>query len=98
MLTGQKIPATGILADILNGLQQVQFGLSQVQATQQQLLSRLTSLESKASSQLNSLSQQLTNANQDFRLIATEAKRSLEFHGRPIDKPFSPPRPELENE
>ena len=90
MLTGQKIPATGVLADILNGIQQVQFQVSQVLTQQQRLWNKLESLESNASSQLNNLSQQVTNANKDFRLLATETKRSLELNSRPrINEPES---------
>src|SRR2546423_13554278 len=37
MLTGQKIPATGVLADILNGIQLLQVNLQQVLTNQQQL-------------------------------------------------------------
>ena len=76
MLTGQKIPATGVLADILGGIQQLQFQVSQISTQQQQLLNKLTSLENNASQQLTNLSQQV----KDFRLLATETKRSLEFN------------------
>ena len=88
MLTGQKIPPTGVLADILSGIQQMQFSLNQVLNQQQQIWTKLESLENNASSQLTNLSQQLTSTNNNFRLLATETKRSLEF---------SPPQPELEN-
>jgi len=37
MLTGQKIPPTGVLADILSGIQQNQANLTQILANQQQL-------------------------------------------------------------
>jgi len=37
MLTGQKIPPVGVLADILSGIQQTQASLSQILANQQQL-------------------------------------------------------------
>jgi hypothetical protein len=37
MLTGQKIPPTGVLADILSGIQQMQFSLNQVLNQQQQI-------------------------------------------------------------
>jgi hypothetical protein len=37
MLTGQKIPPIGALADILNGVQQLQFNVQQV-LNQQQLI------------------------------------------------------------
>jgi hypothetical protein len=37
MLTGQKIPPIGALADILNGIQQLQFSLTQL-SNQQQLI------------------------------------------------------------
>jgi hypothetical protein len=37
MLTGQKIPPVGVLADILSGIQQIQVSLSQILANQQQL-------------------------------------------------------------
>jgi hypothetical protein len=37
MLTGQKIPPVGVLADILSGIQQMQLSLSQILANQQQL-------------------------------------------------------------
>jgi len=37
MLTGQKIPPVGVLADILSGIQQMQVSLSQILANQQQL-------------------------------------------------------------
>jgi TolA-binding protein len=80
MLTGQKIPATGVLADILQGIQQLQFQVSQVLTQQQQLYARLENLESNASSQLTNLSQQLNN---NFRLIAQETKRSLELSSQP---------------
>ena len=79
MLTGQKIPATGVLADILNGIQLLQVNLQQVLTNQQQLWTKLESLESNASNQLSNLSQQVANTNQDFKLLATETKRSLEF-------------------
>src|SRR5687768_9308523 len=36
MLTGQKIPATGVMADILNGVQGLQANLQQVLSNQQQ--------------------------------------------------------------
>ena len=35
MLTGQKIPPVGVMADILSGVQQIQFSLSQLQTNQQ---------------------------------------------------------------
>ena len=84
MLTGQKIPATGVLADILNGIQLLQVNLQQVLTNQQQLWNKLESLESNAASQLSNLSQQVANTNQDFKLLATETKRSLEF-SRPAE-------------
>ena len=84
MLTGQKIPATGVLADILNGIQLLQVNLQQVLTNQQQLWNKLESLESNAASQLSNLSQQVANTNQDFKLLATETKRSLEF-SRPVE-------------
>jgi hypothetical protein len=37
MLTGQKIPATGVLADILSGVQSLQGSLSQVISNQNQI-------------------------------------------------------------
>jgi hypothetical protein len=37
MLTGQKIPVTGVLADILSGIQQLQISVNQVLTQQQQL-------------------------------------------------------------
>lgn len=37
MLTGQKIPATGAMADILSGVQQLQFNLQQLQASLSQV-------------------------------------------------------------
>ena len=85
MLTGQKIPPTGVLADILSGVQQVQFSLNQVLANQQKLWSKLESLETNASSQLTNLNQQV----QTFKLLATETKKSLEF---------SQPKPQVEYE
>ena len=88
MLTGQKIPPTGVLADILSGIQQNQANLTQILANQQQLWTKLESLENNASQQLTNLSQQLTSTNNNFRLLATETKRSLEF---------SQPKSELEN-
>ena len=88
MLTGQKIPATGVLADILNGIQQVQFQVSQVLTQQQRLWNKLESLESNASSQLNNLSQQVASTSHSFKMLATETKRSLEIERKP--------RPELE--
>ena len=82
MLTGQKIPATGVLADILNGIQSLQVSLQQVLNQQQLIWNKLESLESNASSQLTNLSQQVANTNSNFKLLATETKRSLEF-GQP---------------
>ena len=79
LLTGQKIPATGVLADLLSAIQQVQFSVNQVLTQQQQIWNKLESLESNAASQLSNLSQQVANTNQDFKLLATETKRSLEF-------------------
>ena len=63
LLTGQKIPATGVLADLLSAIQQVQFSVNQVLTQQQQILNKLESLESNASNQLNNLSQQVASAN-----------------------------------
>jgi hypothetical protein len=88
MLTGQKIPPTGVLADILSGIQQVQFQVSQVLTQQQQIWNKLESLESNASSQLNNLSQQVAHTSHSFKMLATETKRSLEIERKP--------RPELE--
>ena len=88
MLTGQKIPPTGVMADILSGVQQIQFSLSQILANQQQLWTKLESLENNASNQLTNLSQQVASTNKSFHLLATETKRSLEFNPRP--------QPELE--
>ena len=88
MLTGQKIPPTGVLADILSGVQQIQFSLSQIHNNQQQLWTKLESLENNASNQLTNLSQQVASTNKSFHLLATETKRSLEFNPRP--------QPELE--
>jgi len=79
MLTGQKIPATGVLADILNGIQLLQVNLQQVLNNQQQLWNKLENLESNAASQLTNLKEQLISTNNNFRLLATETKRSLEF-------------------
>jgi hypothetical protein len=89
MLTGQKIPATGVLADILSGIQQVQLSMNQVSTQQQQIWNKLVNLENNASQQLTSLSQQVANTKQDFRIFATEkqsfvgdqTKKSLEFQG-----------------
>jgi cytoplasmic iron level regulating protein YaaA (DUF328/UPF0246 family) len=78
-----------VLADILSGIQQMQFSLNQVLNQQQQIWTKLENLENNASSQLTNLSQQLTSTNNNFRLLATETKRSLEF---------SQPKPELEPE
>ena len=88
MLTGQRIPPTGILADILQGIQQVQFQVSQVLTQQQRIWNKLESLESNASSQLNNLSQQVASTSHSFKMLATETKRSLEIERKP--------RPELE--
>jgi len=88
MLTGQKIPPVGVLADILSGIQQVQFTQQQILNSQQQLWTKLESLENNASNQLTNLSQQITSANKSFHLLATETKKSLEFNPRP--------KPELE--
>lgn len=88
MLTGQKVPPTGVIADISNGVQGLQVSLQQVIANQQnliagqqQLWNQLKSLENSASSQLTNLSQQVANTNKDFRILATETKKSLEFQG-----------------
>jgi hypothetical protein len=37
MLTGQKIPTTGVLADILSGIQRLEISLQQVLNNQQQI-------------------------------------------------------------
>jgi hypothetical protein len=85
MLTGQKVPPVGVMADILSEVRQVQFqvqqlqaSLSQVSTQQQQLWTKLSSLENNASNQLNSLSQQVANTNQNFKMF--ETKRSLEIN------------------
>ena len=83
MLTGQKIPPVGALADILSSVQSVQFSLQQVLTNQQQIYARLEALESNASSQLTNLSQQITSTNNSFKLLATETKRSLELSSQP---------------
>ena len=83
MLTGQKIPPVGVLADILSGIQQVQFTQQQILNSQQQLWTKLESLENNASNQLTNLSQQVASTNKSFHLLATETKRSLEFNPRP---------------
>ena len=83
MLTGQKIPPTGVLADILDGMQQIQFSLSQLHIKQQQLWTKLESLENNASNQLTSLSQQVASTNQAFRLMHQKETKSLEFNPRP---------------
>lgn len=87
--TGQKIPAIGgTIGEIQSSLQQIQFSLTQLLNNQQQLYTRLESLENNASSQLTNLSQQIANTNQDFKLLATETKRSLEFsQSRRINEP-----------
>ena len=97
MLTGQKIPATGVLADILQGIQQLQFNLQQVANQQQLIYAKLESLETNASSQLTNLSQQVANTNSNFKLLATEkrsfvvdqTKRSLEFSQPKIEAEYS---------
>lgn len=90
--TGQKVPAIGgTMGEIQSSLQQIQFSLTQllsnqqrVLSSQQQLYTKLESLESNASNQLTNLSQQV----KDFRLLATETKRSLELNSRPrINEP-----------
>jgi len=86
-ISGQKIPAMGgTIGEIQSSLSQIQFSLTQLLSNQQQVLSgqqqlwtKLTNLESNASTQLSNLSQQVANTNQDFKLLATETKRSLEF-------------------
>ena len=83
MLTGQKIPPTGVLADILSGVQQIQFNLSQIHNNQQQLWTKLESLENNASNQLTNLSQQVASTNQAFRLMHQKETKSLEFNPRP---------------
>lgn len=83
MLTGQKIPPIGALADILQGIQQLQFKVQQVLNQQQLIWNKLESLESNASQQLTNLSQQVANTNSNFKLLATETKRSLEFSRQP---------------
>lgn len=85
MLTGQKIPPIGVMADILQGIQQLQFQVQQSLNQQQLIWNKLVSLENNASSQLTNLSQQLTNTKQDFRVFATETKKSLEFQGNQND-------------
>ena len=86
-ISGQKIPAMGgTIGEIQSSLAQIQFSLTQLLSNQQKMLNgqqqlwtKLESLESNASSQLSNLSQQVANTNQDFKLLATETKRSLEF-------------------
>ncbi len=87
LLTGQRIPATGVLADLLSAIQQVQFSVNQVLTQQQQIWNKLESLESNASNQLNNLSQQVASANNSFKLLATETKRSLEFNSPKLERP-----------
>ena len=70
----------------------MQFQVSQVLTQQQQIWNKLESLESNASNQLNNLSQQVASANNSFKLLATETKRSLEFNSQPKAIP------EFENE
>jgi hypothetical protein len=57
--------------------------LQQVLTQQQQIWNKLESLESNASNQLTNLSQQVANTNSNFKLLATETKRSLEFNSQP---------------
>lgn len=90
-ISGQKIPAMGgTIGEIQSSLQQIQFSLTQLLSNQQQMLSgqqqlwtKLESLESNASNQLTNLREQLANTNNNFRLIAQETKRSLEFNHQP---------------
>jgi hypothetical protein len=86
MLTGQKIPATGVLADILSGIQQLQLSVNKALTQQEQIWNKLVNLESNASSQLTNLSQQVANTKQDFRIFATETRKSLEFQGNDLEK------------
>jgi len=86
-ISGQKVPAIGgTMGEIQSSLSQIQFSLTQLLSNQQKMLNgqqqlwtKLETLESNASSQLSNLSQQVANTNQDFKLLATETKRSLEF-------------------
>lgn len=67
--TGQKIPPmTGTMADILNGIQQIQ-------TNQKEIAARIENLESQATNQLTNLQSQF-NA---FRLLATKETKAIEF-------------------
>jgi len=90
-ISGQKVPAMGgTIGEIQNSLTQIQFSLTQLLNVQQQMLSgqqqlwnKLENLENNANSHLTNLSQQVANANKDFKLLATETKRSLELTHQP---------------
>lgn len=75
MLTGQKIPATGVLADILSGISQLQISVNQILTQQQQIWNKLVNLENNASNQLTNLSQQVANTKQDFRIFVLKLER-----------------------
>ena len=90
MLTGQKVPPVGVLADILNGVQLCQVNLQQVITNQQKLWTKLESLENNAANQLTNLKEQVINTNNSFRMLATETKRSLELSSQPkIEAPYN---------
>jgi len=79
-ISGQKVPAIGgTIGEIQSSLSAIQFSLQQILSQQQQIWNKLESLESNVSTQLTNLSQQVANTNRDFKLLATETKRSLEF-------------------
>ena len=78
MLTGQKVPPTGAMADILNGVQGLQVSLQQVLAQQRQLLNgqqqlwtKLESLESNAVQQLTEIR---ANSTQQFTNLASQVQ------------------------
>ncbi|RHZ36680.1 hypothetical protein [endosymbiont GvMRE of Glomus versiforme] len=79
MLTGQKIPPVGVLADILSGVQQLQFTQQQILNRQQQLWTKLESLENNASQQFTNLISQVQNI-QSLRLTHSKEHKAIEYN------------------
>ena len=78
--TGQKIPAmTGTLAEIQQGIQQIQISQAQIIQIQQQLDQRLTQLENNATNQFTNLAQQVQSI-KSIRLSHSRETKQLDYN------------------
>ena len=80
MTTGQKIPAmSGTLAEIQQGIQQVQMAQVQIVQNQTQLDQRLTSLENNATNQFTNLAQQVQSV-KSIRLTHDRERKQIDYN------------------